>query len=302
MWKEYAIEPACLVQSSESFRFLFSLFGSEQGRWIAKFPSKWKEQVKSALETSPLRPIERSRVVEWLSVDKGRFFSAGPETYDAQADWLTNAVRHHGTRSFAKILATTNPPPTHPDVVVPMDVENLSESLACPHQVAVPRTAEAIVESIAPLLNKAQELLLIDPNFGKEARFLDVLQAILQAVARRQQKPQRIEYHIRSISLSEFRQSLEGQIQRLLPPGTAITFVAWSERPNGEKLHDRFVLAPIGGVNVSVGLDTGEPGQTTLVTRLTATAHEKVWAAYQHGKPTADFDLAHGFPIKLSRP
>lgn len=310
MWKEYAIEPVCLVQSRESFRFLYSLFGSEQGRWIAKFPSKWKEQVKQALETSPLRDVERGRVIEWLRV--GRFFGVGPENYDARVDWLTNAISHHEGRPFAKILATANPA-THADVVIPDSEDNLGDCLACPHQVSVQRTAGEITQAVSPLLQKASSLFLIDPHFDPIPRFLSVLEAILLELRQRQQKPERIEYHFSYDALCErlqklgcsheyFRRRVKDTIEPLLPPGHSINLFAWISRPGGEKLHDRFILAPIGGVNVSVGLDTGEPGQTTLVTRLGAAAHDKIWAAYQHGKPTAAFDLAPSFPIKLTRP
>jgi hypothetical protein len=36
--------------------------------------------------------------------------------------------------------------------------------------------------------------------------------------------------------------------------------------------------------------------------RLSAAAHKTIWEAYQHGKPTAAFDLAPDFPIILRRP
>jgi hypothetical protein len=292
MWKEYAIEPACVVQSRETLRFLLSNFGSEHGRWIVRLPNEWKKQVNAALSSSPLREVDRTRVVEWLKLDKGRFFGSGGDTFDPNAPWLPNALRHHASRPFAKILAVSNPD-SHTDVVIPENEDDLTACLPSPHIVSVERSAPAIVSAAAPLLSKGNELLFIDPHFGPEARFLDVLQAALQAVAQRTQKPQRIEYHFNArISAAEFRQNWERAISRAIPAGLAVSFVAWTERIGGEQLHDRFILAPIGGVDVTVGLDTGTAGQTTRITRLTATTHTKIWADYQHGKPTAAFDLA----------
>jgi hypothetical protein len=253
------------------------------------------------LSSSPLREVERKRVIEWLSVDKGRFFGAGGDTFDPQTNWLPNALRHHASRPFAKILAKANPE-AHADVVIPDAQDDLGACVPCPHQLSVPRTANGIATAIAPLLAKAQELILIDPNFGPEARFLDILQAVLQELARRPQKPSRIEYHFKAnVSAADFSREWQSRIIRALPSGLTVSFLAWSEKPGGEKLHDRFILAPIGGVEVSVGLDTGEPGQTTGLTRMSAERHAKIWADYQHGKPTAAFDLAPCFPINVSR-
>jgi hypothetical protein len=292
MWKEYAIEPACVVQSRETFRFLLSNFGTEHGRWIVRFPKAWRQQIHAALETSPLRDVDRTRVIEWLKVDKGRFFGAGGDNFSPGVSWLQNALVHHDARPFAKILAVANPD-AHADVVVPEAENDLGACLACPHIVSVERNASAMVGAVAPLLGKAAELIFIDPHFGPEARFLDVLAAALQRVAQRAQKPSRIEYHFQAkVSAVEFEQNWESRILSAIPAGLTLTFVAWHERPGGEQLHDRFILAPIGGVDVTVGLDTGSPGQTTRITRLTTETHTKIWADYQHGKETAAFDLA----------
>jgi hypothetical protein len=300
MWKEYAVEPACVVQSRETFRYLLSNFGTEHGRWIVRFPRTWKQQVSSALEASPLRDVDRSRVIEWLKVDKGRFFGAGGDAFSPDTPWLRNALAHHQSRPFEKILAVANPD-SHADVVVPEIENDLGTCLACPHVLSVARNADAMVGAVAPLLAKATELLFIDPHFGPEARFLDFLATALQRVAKRAQKPSRIEYHFKATaSAIEFEQTWKSKILRAIPAGLPVRFVAWDERPGGEQLHDRFVLVPFGGVSFSVGLDTGAPGQTTLVTRLSNAAHKTIWDAYQPA--TAAFDLAPSFPFNLSRP
>lgn len=302
MWKEYAVEPACVVQSPEIFRLLRSNFGTEHGRWIVRFPRDWKTQVKSALASSPLRDVERSRVLEWLAVDKGRFFGAGGDNYSADASWLRNALTHHASRPFEKILAVENPS-SHADVVVPNQEEDLGACLKCPHMVSIERTPHAMIDAVAPLLAKAGELLFVDPHFGPEVRFLEVLGEALRRVSQRPQKPSRIEYHFEAtVSADEFEQEWKARIRRFIPAGLHVSFVAWNERPQGEKLHDRFILAPIGGVELSMGLDAGAPGQTTRVTRLDAATHAKIWADFQHSQATAAFDLGPGFPIQLGHP
>jgi hypothetical protein len=316
MWKEYAIEPACLVQSRERFRFLYPLFGTEHGRWIVKIPAKWDNLVREELNTSPLRDVERSRVIEWLK-DKGRFLSAGQPNYDPHPDWLANAERHHRLRPFTMILATTNPR-NHSDVIRPLDEESaaeikkLEEGLACPSPISVARTPDAITEAIAPLLYKATTaLLFIDPHFDHVPRFITVLTSILERVKEQGIKPERIEYHFSYTALSKrlqennarhpyFVTMVSQKIEAILPLGFSISLFAWEQRNGGEQLHDRFILAQIGGVNISGGLDSGAPGETTLITRLLKEPHSKVWNDFQ--RPTAAFDLAPGYPFTISRP
>lgn len=304
MWKEYAIEPACLVKSPASFRSLRMLFGAEQGRWIAKYPDhEWRAEVRKLIAEWPDGLTKKGADI-WIERDGGFMFRASDPSYDAKAGWLSNAIRHNSSNRFAKILSCDNPS-GHAQVVCPLDDngDDLGACLASPHQVQVPRTESGIASAVGPLLLRAQELLFVDPNFGNEARFSDLLQAALQIVSRRPHKPSRIEYHFKAgVSPTEFSQSWANKIIPALPSGFSVHFVAWKQRTPGEKLHDRFILAPIGGVNISVGLDTGECEETSLVTRLTAETHAKIWGDYQHGKPTAAFELAKGFPIKLTRP
>ena len=92
----------------------------------------------------------------------------------------------------------------------------------------------------------------------------------------------------------------KSQNVRRLPPRLSLELYAWRVRENGEGMHDRFILGENYGLEFSYGLDSAPTGQTTGVTRLAKDRHEKFWRAYQRN--TAAFDLAAGFPIKLTRP
>jgi hypothetical protein len=61
-----------------------------------------------------------------------------------------------------------------------------------------------------------------------------------------------------------------------------------AERPGGEKLHPRYILTDLGGVRVEVGLDSGDPGQTTDVSLLDRRIYEERSKDYQ--QPSAAFD------------
>ena len=54
----------------------------------------------------------------------------------------------------------------------------------------------------------------------------------------------------------------------------------WKEREGGEKLHNRYILTDIGGVQFGVGLDEGEPGTTDDIARLSVDTFRKRFEDY----------------------
>jgi hypothetical protein len=72
-----------------------------------------------------------------------------------------------------------------------------------------------------------------------------------------------------------------------IPRGVVLKIVRWSEQAGGEKFHARYILTDIGGVRFDVGLDSGDPGQTTDVSLLDFTLYRQRWDDYQQA--TAEF-------------
>lgn len=149
---------------------------------------------------------------------------------------------------------------------------------------------------VGGLLARSREILFIDPYFGRlDQRFVRVLREMLKHLARPGNPPTRIEYHLERnslvLDLAEFERRLPRIIRCDIPTGSSLTFYLWEKMDGGELLHDRFVITDLGGVNFSVGLDEGDAGQTTKVTRLSTTTYAKIWRDYQVG--SAAFTLRH---------
>jgi hypothetical protein len=296
MWKEYAVQPECLVQSRDAFRALFFAFGWEQGRLIAQYPTKdWLRLVHEALGRSSLGDATKTWVVDKLQTEKHRLVKGG-RPYEPVLSWLENAENQQLTpRPFDGIIAQENPR-QHRDVAISEELTDTTPHFLSPGNVHVPRRCTEMAACVRSLLARSREVLFVDPYFGGlEERFLAVFRAMLTHLADPLGHAGRIEYHLAQKSLhldhAEFYRRLQRQLRCTVPPGVSVKFFIWEERPGGEMLHDRFVLTELGGVDFSVGLDEGEPGQTTKVSRLSRAAYEKVWRDYS--VDSSAFDLLH---------
>lgn len=300
MWKEYAVEPECLVQSKDSFRYLFHQFGWDHGRLIAQYPTKdWLRLVHEALTQSSLGDVARTWVVEKLQNEKHRLVPGG-RPYTPTLPWLENAENQQATANpFDGIIAQENPHQSG-HIILADDLTDTTPVFTSPSTLPVPRTSIDMAACVRHLLTRSREVVFVDPYFGGlEERFFTVLVAMLTHLTTAPVRVTRIEYHLAQKSLcldhAEFARRLHRRLSRDLPPGLSIDFLLWEQRPGGEILHDRFVLTDLGGVYFSVGLDEGDAGQTTQVSRLSRTAHEKIWRDYTVA--TTAFDLCHSCRI-----
>jgi hypothetical protein len=72
-----------------------------------------------------------------------------------------------------------------------------------------------------------------------------------------------------------FRGECENYLPHIVPTGLTLTVRRWKNRVAGERLHNRYVLTDIGGVQFGVGLDEGDPGTTDDVTRLAPDSYRR---------------------------
>ncbi len=296
MWKEYAVQPESLVQSKDGFRALFFAFGWEHGRLIAQYPTKdWLRLVNEALSQSPLGDVARTWVVEKLQSERHRLVSAG-RPYAPALPWLQNAENQQATaRPFDGIIALENPR-QHEAITVVHDLTDTTPHFVSPSHIHIPRNSANMAACVSNLLARSREVLFVDPYFGGlEERFFRVLRAMFTQLAAAPVRATRIEYHLSQRSLcldhTEFDRRLQHRLGPAVPSGLSVKFFLWEQRPGGEMLHDRYILTEFGGVDFSVGLDEGEAGQTTKVSRLSRQAYDKVWRDY--AVATAAFELRY---------
>jgi len=283
MINEFAVEPK-VMSTWTDFKSIYDRFGIEHGRLISKYPKKWKRFVFE--ESEGRGDIERKKIEEKLAqIDSKLFDQSRP--YDGTQTWLQNAESIHHSYPFRAIVATQNP--RHMYYVLLLD--QLDEGCILWHvarEKRIPRTAAALAASTKAIISQSQEILFVDPHFAPEVeRYRATLKEFLRIIHNVCASPIRIEYHLMQKSTySFFSSECKRKLPSLLSRGTGVRFVRWKEKPNGDKLHARYLLTEKVGLRFETGLDEGELGQTTDVTLLDIGLHQQRWKQYQDACPT----------------
>jgi hypothetical protein len=67
---------------------------------------------------------------------------------------------------------------------------------------------------------------------------------------------------------------------RAIVVGTKVRLHAWRERPGGARLHNRFLITDVGGVQFGDGIEQGEPGHHDRVSILDEPSRAHLWDQY----------------------
>ena len=143
------------------------------------------------------------------------------------------------------------------------------------------RSPEGLAAALSAMLINCRELHLIDPHFGPEnARHRRVLEALMDVLAIHALVPKVIRVHCSAKSDLRFFEQEAAKMAARLPNECAVEFARLRQRPDGEKLHNRYVLTDLGGVFLGVGLDAGEAGESDDLMLLTRAQYERRWSQY----------------------
>lgn len=277
MFYEYALEPQ-LLNNWRDFRYFFENMGVSKGRFISRYPKRWKRLVYESL--NDCGEVERAKIVEALARADEKMLRRESQ-WDNGKDWLANAEEEHTRTPFHAIIAHDNPN-GNGAVLVGDNLDEKESRWKMNVTCDVPRNAQDMAASVATLLQASREIIFIDPHFGPEmARYRRSLSAFVQAAQHnRTIKLERVEYHLEESSTADFFQTECNKMAGWLPAGVEITFRRWRELPGSEKLHDRFILTERGGVQFSVGLDDGSVGEVTNIHILTEELRSSTWDKY----------------------
>jgi hypothetical protein len=142
-----------------------------------------------------------------------------------------------------------------------------------------------MAQCVAPMLRCAQRILLVDPHFrASKPKFLSPFAEFLRVVA--VGPPELVvELHTGHIAddappFEIFRQECERHLPGVIPVGINLIVHRWKNRDGGERLHNRYILTDIGGVQFGVGLDEGDPGTTDDVTLLDTAVYRRRFEDY----------------------
>jgi hypothetical protein len=284
MIREFAIEPEVMA-TWQHFRELWDDFGASRGRLIAEYPSDWREKVcRRAYEISSAKAAS---IAACLKPPPGQTIARKwiPTTrqFDKGKDWLTNAERHEPPDAFAAVIAARNPREKTRVLVAGEFAKDRPPWLAL-SQLEIPRTSAALLGCAGLLVSASDELVLVEPNFKAELdRFRDPFSALINH--RPAARPwRRCEVHVEcptdnggkvdTAALGNRTHNMRYQLVPLIPAGTRLRVFFWRRRPGGKRLHPRFILTELGGLQPDYGLDEGDAtGDTTIVSLMA----EDVW-------------------------
>lgn len=299
MLKEYAVEPAAMGSSWETFRYLIGLLTFEQGRRISKFPRTWEREVITTARAANITPIRLQSIVERLrsAGTKGSIVDFNRRYDSSLGNWLTNALTEHRRLAFHAIIATGNPANENAVVVID-DATDEHRLIQSAHTWEVQRTGAAIAAAVVPLMRSAREILIVDPYLDwrdvvTATGYRSTLGEILRALHAWGRRNVTVQLHFRThdsrppsnVIIKDARKLLRG----LLPQTFSFELHEWQERDDGEDFHDRHVLCDCGGLSIGAGFEAVGGHQHAEVSLKPFDLSRTLKARFTVG--TAAFDL-----------
>ncbi len=298
MFHVYAIDPHVL-SSWERLRYFLDSLGHAQGRLLAEFPKTWKRLVYDCLRQ---RGTLTSRVeLRLKNMDATVFVRRPQAAYDGTCSWLENALEEHAREPFHAIVAnaTEGIPNATEGTPAILDADAVDATWPLWRASAgllVPRDSEEMASVAAPLLCLSTRMVWIDPYFWPEHHNkTDVLKRVLEATRLNAD----VEIHARLPEDFGYPWA-KSRCEQLLPQHTPsdlklrVRFRA--ERDCGKRLHNRYVLTDVGGIQFGDGLEKGSVGQDDRVSALEAATWKELLNQYCEA-PSAFDDV--GDPIMI---
>jgi hypothetical protein len=289
----YAIEPETVASwaNKSDYRYFYDKFGLGQPRMMVEFPKlkNWRRQVLNSANGSD---EELQKITAMIGILTERMIPCCPRyDYDGTRSWLENAEKEHSKCPFKAILAQSNPRRL-PCIMTPDTVGTASDSR---WDVADPpppnRTISDLQRHLQALLSNCTEIVFVDPHFGPEnRRHRRPLQAYLRGLFINRRAPLiRVEVKTGTKAAFPFFESTCAiEMPKIIPNGLEVVFYRLKQRDGGEKLHTRYILTDIGGVDFGVGLDEGSENETEDIGLMTRRKYELRWEQYAGSRPAFD--------------
>jgi hypothetical protein len=294
MLLEYAVEPHAIGRSWEHFRYLIEKFGFDRGRLISRFPRDWERSVIEAAKQSGMADVRFKKLVEKLARAKHDALIPSGRSYDSEmSSWVENAVSQHELNPFQAIIASERHD-ANDAVLVADDLEDGHQRFESPVNWEVPRVGTQLAKAMAPLLQTAKHVLLVDKYMKfEDARYRETLKEAFAAIAAGRQGCGVCEIHVaehaRSPSIQHLHHNAKKYLPQIIPNGMTVRLFQWKEKHGGEDFHARYLLTDRGGLIVDAGFSADGANQKVMMSLLDiAVARAKV----EQFKPEANvYDL-----------
>jgi len=307
---EYAIDPA-LVATWHDRSVAYPVL-CQMGRGLRRVPcafpaAAWKTLVTRALqETVPgTDTAEGQRARKNIEILLRHLHEIGTRRNGRLGEgepWLEAALREHDVFPFGGILVRSSTA-AHPALIATDRMAEQTSRAWDPPAAPVARQPKELARALAPLLRCATQLRFVDPYFDAEdpSFFEPMKEYLLAAQQRRSAGELQVQIHLairpeeiheasrlsgrrmteRDVAAKKV-EACEKRLGPLLKPGVTLRAFAWGESASGVKMHNRYVLAEIGGVAVQTGLDQSirAPTQTDDLTILSSEQHAARWSEH----------------------
>ena len=274
MHHEYAVEPAAIGSSWETFRYLIEKFGFQEGRLISRFPGRWASDVIDAAKAAGVPEVARARIIEKLRQKKRSVLMKTGRAYEpALQSWLENALASHAARPFRAIIAEEER--TENEVISPVELDADHPLMAAPASRNVPRTARHISGACSVLLCAAREIDLVDPYFdlaNHGGDYRGPLELMMRSMYMTGKASVKIRIHYRDHdsrpTVAQMLERVGGWTNGIVPPGFELHLYRWLEHENGEDMHDRYLLCDCGGLTIGAGFAALGGQENATISRL----------------------------------
>jgi hypothetical protein len=278
---EYAVEPALVAQWAKRLEVgLAGQFGLDQRRVISDLPISWDGEVASALleefgydAGSPDYEQASAFLGALLSLLTASMVKRDMKFRDGRP-WLEQALEIHAQEPFHAILAREAIAGQRA-VITDRVIDQLhDERWYLPTVRPVKKTADDLASILVPLLRGANKIVIVDPYFDpSKPAYREVLAALLGRAAQARGPGRKLPAVELVVGLGEERPDggsvppetrLENfakykyawatqHLRACIPQNMRVTFRCASNFPDGDKLHNRFVLTDVGGVSLPYG-------------------------------------------------
>ncbi len=228
---------------------------------------------------TPALPGRRKEEIEerLAMLDRRVFSPRAGAPYDPSKPWIENALAEHGRRPFRAIVADTGP---GQGIVDANTVDDRNELWRVDSGAMLMRQPAALADALALLLVASTRVVIVDPFFRADQPDKTApLAAFCAALAG---SGAAVEVHFgdnpRSYVLS--MADAARYLPLRLPAGFRVTLRCWRERAGGARLHNRYLLTDIGGVQFGDSIEVGDPGHEDRVSILDERSHGRLWGQY----------------------
>lgn len=275
MFYEYALEPGAIT-SWDSARYFLDAFGPWKGRLLSQYPKDWVKQLLGSLTCGD---SQKKAIAERLeSAKKNKvFFRRAGTSYDGTIPWLDNARREHARQAFHAIVACSASSEEY--VLDASELDERHPKWKVDAGKLVSRQPAVYIQALELLLIASSAIIVVDPYF--RADHADKVLPLTALCSRICGKIETVQVHLGdTLGYALAMQHAERALPSCIPAGMKVSLHYWKRRLGGERLHNRYVLTDVGGVQFGDSIEKGARGEHDRVSILEEVTRAKLWEDY----------------------